>query len=768
MQIKKILCLLLCLTMLVSMLAGCGGQETPDPGSSTPPVSDSPIEETDAPTVDYEAIVAALNVDESIKPELVRASQAGFPMSLAEQATISGSELVELLDIFLASEAPDKLSEWKELYPALRSDTQPLTRFNAMAAIFLATRLAGEGYANVNFLPSKAQTLTHNWDEDYLNWELYGGFDALPTFDVGTGESGYLDGAAYSYFLGRLSYETNEYPFAINEESNSLRVKDNCTYAEALLAIVRVMDSEYVPSDMKYELTAIQSQEARYVPIAEVGTYNKDIVTDELVANVNLPEAGNGKAPVWNGYILENKIWVNFENEAWQKYTPGERYYNKFEIDHIAELGFNCVRIVYGLSYLSNPEDVYSINVSELEQLDELLSWCLENDLHLMISITGMPGKWNTSRQEEDVNKNPEIFTNPETAKAYAAYMEMLAMRYADIPSKALSFELLAEPGVPNDDVDLYAEVLEPVALAMWEHDSSKILIANDVYKNVPERMAEIGCVLSLHHHSTVIYSAQLMEWYGIDMSETYWPAPVVPMNMYDGQTVSMSSEEGFSGATISVAYNYFNYEPELYADGVLIPWDNATGRYAVYDAGELHVQIPDGSKELTIAIKDEMGVELIDISWDSKSAKILPLYIDGQRIDFEPEFVITSDRQAVCANEGTIQFGGWQHMYDTTISKFVECAEKHGVSYIMTEVGSDTQTLSVEDYIAYHTELLEILDEHNIGWMYNCIHNILAPPDIMWQGQAQGFTVTPIEGTPYFENREITDMLVSFAQQRQ
>ncbi len=246
MQIKKILCLLLCLTMLVSMLAGCGNQETPDPGSSTPPVSDNPPEdstppeETDTPSVDHEAIVAALNVDESIKPELVRASQAGFPMSLAEQATISGSELVELLDIFIESEAPDKLSEWKEIYPTLRSDTQPLTRFNAMAAIFLATRLAGEGYANVD--ASAAGSLAIDWNKDYLKWELYGGFDALPMFDVGQGES-YLDGAAYAYFLGRVSSVSYEYPFAIDEESNSLRVEDNCTYAEALLAIVRLMDS---------------------------------------------------------------------------------------------------------------------------------------------------------------------------------------------------------------------------------------------------------------------------------------------------------------------------------------------------------------------------------------------------------------------------------------------------------------------------------------------------------------------------------------------
>ncbi len=525
----------------------------------------------------------------------------------------------------------------------------------------------------------------------------------------------------------------------------------------------------------KYEATAIQSQGPRYVPIAEVGTYNKDIVTDELIANVDLPEAGNGKAPVWNGYILENKIAANFENTDWLNYTPGEHYFNKFEIERMAELGFNCLRVCYSLTYLSDPADIYSINVSELEQLDELLSWCLENDLHLMISITGMPGKWNTSQQEEMVDRNQEIFVNSEMEKAYAAYMEMLAMRYADIPTKALSFELLAEPRDidPTNDEDIedmavYESVMTQVAQGMWEYNSSRLLIAMDLNKKVPTKLAEIGCALSLHNHVYEINPQNMKDFYGLEMPKTYWPMPFVPEHMYDGQTIHLYSQEGFAGATVSLAYSYFNREPELYADGVMVPWENATGRHLVYDPGELHAQIPDGTKKVEVVIKEEIGLSTLDVVQGENTARMVRYYIEGDKIDFDIEFTITPDGDAVAANEQTAQFGSWQYMYDYSISKFVAAAEKYGVSYIMTEVGTDTQALSVEDYIAYHTELLEVLQEHNIGWMYNCIHNILAPPDIMWQGQAQGFTVTPIEGTPYFENREITDMLVSFAQKNQ
>ncbi len=519
----------------------------------------------------------------------------------------------------------------------------------------------------------------------------------------------------------------------------------------------------------KYEATAIQSQETRYLPIAEVGTYNKDIVTDELIANVDLPEAGNGKAPVWNGYILENKIAVNFENTDWLKYTPGEHCFNKFEIERMAELGFNCVRVCYSLSFLSDPTDIYSINISELEQLDELLSWCLENDLHLMLSITGMPGKGNTSQQEEMVDRNPELFDNPDIGNAYAAYMEMLAMRYADIPSKALSFELLAEPNVSDESMECYVDFLAPVAQSMWTYDSSKILIVNDLFKRVPEKLAEIGCCLSLHNHFYPINAEMLKNWYGMDVPDTYWPITGVPEQQDEGQTTTMYSEEGFREASVSLNYTYFNYEPDLYADGVLIPWENATGRYLFYDMGELHANIPDGTRELKVVVNDAMGIGCITVEQGAQTARIFGLTsscFDDAVID--TAFHLTSEGSFIWADEQTKSLSSWQFMYDHSIAKFVECAEKNGVSYIMTEICTDTQSLSVEDYIAYHTEWLEVLKEHNIGWMYNCIHNILAPPDIMWQGQAQGFTVTPIDGTPYYENREITDMLVSFAQQSQ
>ena len=51
---------------------------------------------------------------------------------------------------------------------------------------------------------------------------------------------------------------------------------------------------------------------------------------------------------------------------------------------------------------------------------------------------------------------------------------------------------------------------------SIWEDRDDRIVIVNDLWKNVPERMAEIGCCLSLHTHIYMIDERRLEEGYGI------------------------------------------------------------------------------------------------------------------------------------------------------------------------------------------------------------------------------------------------------------
>lgn len=197
--------------------------------------------------------------------------------------------------------------------------------------------------------------------------------------------------------------------------------------------------------ETKIEKSAVQTQEPWYLPIDEVGTYNSEIITSEIKDGCTLGEISADALPYWSGLILENKIFTSTEpDEYWDAYTPGSRYWTEAQIRFQAEQGFNCARVLYSFSFLSNPEDIYSINMAELEQLDEVLSWCMKYNVHMMLSVVGLPGMAGHSREEEDVVYNDALFFDEAMQEVFQSYWLMLAHRYADIPSGALSFELEA------------------------------------------------------------------------------------------------------------------------------------------------------------------------------------------------------------------------------------------------------------------------------------------------------------------------------------
>lgn len=49
-----------------------------------------------------------------------------------------------------------------------------------------------------------------------------------------------------------------------------------------------------------------------------------------------------------------------------------------------------------------------------------------------------------------------------------------------------------------------------------------------------------------------------------------------------------------------------------------------------------------------------------------------------------------------------------------------MDCAEKYKVSFLLTEVGTDTESLTPEEYVASHSTWLDALNSHDIPWMYN------------------------------------------------
>lgn len=538
-----------------------------------------------------------------------------------------------------------------------------------------------------------------------------------------------------------------------------------CTAAE---------DTGQPAAPRKIELTAVQAQEPRYVPIDEVGTYNTDIITDEIRGACTLGDISADALPHWTGLILENKIFYNFyPDERWAEYTPGGRYWTEDQIRFLAEQGFNCVRVVYSFSYLSDPDDVWSINMAELEQLDELLSWCMKYDMHMLLSITGLPGMagadWKT---EEDIAANDALFTDPEMQEVFAAYWKMLSRRYADISSGALSFELEAEGGCitpeGNPDMERFYNALAPIAQSIWEDRADRIVIVNDNDKNVPEQLAAIGCCLSLHEHIYNHSSAE-EDWYGLTDVEHHWPMEYIPRYFWpENGTLKLEAESTFHEGTVTACVNILAGEaPEIWCDGAAVPAETAVNEYGVTT---LTASVPEDTKEITIRPEgDDYNVELILVNLKQADRERVQLNVPIVGIGFMegeqfPTFRVNDDGTVTNLTGHSLD---GEAIYKGDIRKFVECAEKYHVGFIETEVGTDTTVLSAEEYLAYHETMLSVLKDHNIGWMYNCDHGIFAPKDLMWlNGENDPIPFEHFsqwEDGPYWVNEDVLGLLKEY-----
>jgi beta-glucosidase/6-phospho-beta-glucosidase/beta-galactosidase len=507
---------------------------------------------------------------------------------------------------------------------------------------------------------------------------------------------------------------------------------------------------------MHLKKTDVASQKARYLPVEKVGTYNKNIITDGLKAKLSaLPEASNSSIPYWTGFASENKIFKNFKDERWQETTDGSTYFYEQQIKFIADEGFNCARILYSLSFLSNPDNILEVNEAEVEQLDELISWGMKYDVHIMLSFTGLPGKAGTSVQEENVQSNDELFKNPELAEMVKKYLVMLAGRYADIPNRNLSFELLAEPAVPECSLNIYTKVLTPIVKSMWKASPHRILIVSDVAKQVPEQMAALGCCLSLHNHIYTVDSSRLDN---IDYNPS-WPMEYLPgvFNSDNGQTLTLQSETEFNAGTISMYIDEGNIQ--IIADGkVLLPSSNG-------HKGWVEMQFRKGTKEIGIkAAETYVHFSAVKIKSDGKEAVTLVIHdlYTGSENNAMPTILIKDDgtTQNIDNPQKLLNAKFFTSEY---LQKFIDCAKKYNVGFLETEVGTDTHDLNKEEYKAYHGEWLKAFKDNHIPWMYNCLHGVLAPYSIFESDNqfAAGYTdVAKIDGTPLVKNIGILEML--------
>ena len=306
----------------------------------------------------------------------------------------------------------------------------------------------------------------------------------------------------------------------------------------------------------------------QFVAPENVSQYNTDIITPDLLSKgTDLPAASCQQLPAWHGVVMKD---MGYRDRGMH---PDDRIY-EYEIRAVKEAGFNQIGLELDFGWLQEQalqdpdfapfeglvaeENVGSFSQERLEQLDQVLAWCMEYDIHLNLRVVGLPDCGRTDQQET-------LLSKAETGVGLAKCWQAIARRYADIPNEYLSFTLFTSGGV-NPKI----QVLLPSVDAIRQESPDRCIIADIcgwwLKKVDAETFAQAGVALSSRigteeklkvFYHRVLYShklgLQILGDSGSYLIQNFqWP-----YNGMDAQSLLAATGKDAVLQTMAVAQNY-------------------------------------------------------------------------------------------------------------------------------------------------------------------------------------------------------------------
>ena len=208
----------------------------------------------------------------------------------------------------------------------------------------------------------------------------------------------------------------------------------------------------------------------------------------------------SGDLPDWKGTHIVDKAefawpWVIVEPdpERVTESTIQETWYDEETVLEIAEAGYNFVRVSIDTrffftedEYLALPYvgsdfygDIDVANTRQYKNLDELIEWCIENDIHVCLDCHSTPGGLMIGGDEEASRE--ELFTpGSEAQKLFVRFWSIIAQRYADVDSRALSFNLYNEPpAFASENEEVYINLMNEAIAEIQSYSPERLIVVD-------------------------------------------------------------------------------------------------------------------------------------------------------------------------------------------------------------------------------------------------------------------------------------------------
>lgn len=500
---KRMLNLLLVLSMVLSLFAGCGSaQAEKKTEESTVAVTTQPTE-TAEPTTEP-TTEPTLSAEEMLIASLPEQMRQVYELGIADL-----DMLADLQRECTIAEAVQMLQNAYTLHHGTESrllvDILMLDYISEPAYLGWIGRLPA-GLLVEGVMPEKY--------ENYQQWMKYmvacAGDYTIQKLTLGGSAHFYCDTypseersiAAGSWFWfdeGWITGMRNRY-YEDAEPGNA--VLETCAGQGAVLAAAmelydRTNGERVLPYDMEDHIPveqvltveqmagmALRTYHCLYVPedpvpYEQCTVADDTILTPELLGKeTSLPDASCSSLPAqWHGVIMDElyriamDITMQFDREIYE-----------YEIQAVKDAGFNYIGLQLDFGWLQGA-DYYHRNSldgcldrNRLEKLDQILAWCIERDIHLDLRATGVGGYVAGSNSHWD--------RSPESAQKYAQIWGILARRYAQVPNVYLSFTVMDDKDGEQMDVHWFTQggmvrFVEPSVNAIREASPDRCIIVD-------------------------------------------------------------------------------------------------------------------------------------------------------------------------------------------------------------------------------------------------------------------------------------------------
>ena len=611
------------------------------------------------------------------------------------------------------------LDAWLENAAAALENTEEMTRGSGAEAIFTAALSVGmDDYHSGACL---------QYDIDSGKWgdTLVGApyradlFPILekPYYNKNWGIP-YDDGfrGAQMYVWHRASAVSQKILMEYDSESKSMRYEEPFTRVEAICAALRC-----------YE--AWISREYVSVNDPAANAFDADILTTELLnKKSNLPEVTHEKLPSeWQGLCL-------YSPKAVTKCAIIDSFTER-DIRFLSENNMNFARVLLSftsLRYPDFPEDGSQVNLAELRDLDQMIAWALEYDVHLSLCMLSLPGY----AEEEDLNYQSigdHNWPDSERWKLIEDYWIMLANRYADIPAQNLTFELCAEWKAYEEANALdFAEHWGKISDHIREISPDRVLIASfdgahDSRLVLAEKMAAMGVSIAAHPYypgELQYHSTQRRAELGFTQ-ELQWPMVWFPTHSFNEENKPLRINGALGGTELTVYVgDEALWETETGEAGIQITADGTVIGSHKFTSGAANdpftVAIPEGTEEIVLQSTGHLELYCLSVEGPFGTSQIVSTDAYESVSEGEAHLVLGTDGSWADV-EGRM-FDA-EDFYRDGLVPYLELADKYGVGFMVNEYISthpeenQLEPISLAAYLANYADCIDVFEKNEIGY---------------------------------------------------